>query len=151
MTLETGLTRGMENAQDPLNQNFIEIQQAIRTASFLYDGTGLMESTVQSNYDNAKYSFYRIGNLVLLNMRMSNKTAATTWQTLIAEDKYPIGFKPTQRGDTWNIPLNVQQQNSGTSAMKALITQKTTIFYTTATGNHYISGVYYTDDPMPEA
>ncbi len=152
MVLKTDFTRSQENTQDDLNANFTEIQAAITTANYVCDGLLLMDAAVKSNYDVANYAFYRIGNAVLFNARVSNKVAVTTWQDLIPVGSFPDGFKPSQQNGTWNIPLSVVQQNSGTSAMKAIMTQDPKlIFFSQSTGNHYISGTYYTEDPMPEA
>ena len=150
MDLKTNFVRNQENAQDDLNANFLEISQSASTVTLSHSGTDWIDSSVRNNFDLANYFFMRFGKFVYFNCRISNKAAQTSIADIVTGDKIPAGFTPSMQNDTWSGALSVTQQNSSTFVMKASVAPDRIRFLSQGTGNHYVSGTWCTDDPMPE-
>lgn len=156
MALETGLTRGMENAQDPLNDNFKQLAPLAESRSYTYAGNDQCASEIQATVmPESNINLIRVGNFVMLNARIRLSSANAAIMDVPHVFDIPEGFNLGKfTGESWNVACAVGRHGKLTSTTTnvsylAVVEGAGFNFSSTVSGNHYVSGCWYTDDPMP--
>lgn len=125
---------------------FYDDQQKVAVANF-----ATSDVVTANKVTEASWRYRRTGNLIEVFARINLKAATDTFVL----HKLPDGFKLSADFDdtTWNVPLSTAKAATATSFVaNALVERAGTnsfLFSGNTSGNHYIHGSWYTDDPFP--
>ena len=130
-------------------QTFYEDRQKISVARF---GLSDLDSTSASKFTEASWRYRRTGNQVEFFGRFNFKVAGDSFSTI---HTLPVGFRLSADFDdtSWNVPLSAAKFSSLSTYLAAgFVERMGTNFLkvaSSATGNVYFYGRWYTDDPFP--
>ncbi len=125
---------------------FYDNQQKVAVANFTTSNV-----VTANKVTEASWRYRRMGNLVEVFARINLKAATD----IFTFHKLPDGFKLSADFDdtTWNVPLSTAKAANATNFVaNALVERAGTnsfLFSGNTSGNHYIHGSWYTDDPFP--
>ncbi|MFL0553489.1 hypothetical protein ACH0B4_12200 [Enterococcus hirae] len=114
-------------------------------------GTEDIALTAKEELSEASWRYRRIGDIVEFYGRFKLKEATD----IVNVHELPTGFRlSTDFDDTsWNVPLNIQKAANPTSYVAGAFVERqgTNLLRVggNSSGNHYVSGWWYTDDPFP--
>lgn len=114
-------------------------------------GTEDVTLTAKEELSEASWRYRRIGDIVEFYGRFKLKRATD----IVNVHELPIGFRlSTDFDDTsWNVPLSIQKAANPTSYVAGAFVERqgTNLLRVggNSSGNHYVSGRWYTDDPFP--
>ncbi|PCD97672.1 hypothetical protein [Enterococcus faecium] len=114
-------------------------------------GTEDIALTAKEELSEASWRYRRIGDIIEFYGRFKLKEATD----IVNVHELPTGFRlSTDFDDTsWNVPLNIQKAANPTSYVAGAFVERqgTNLLRVggNSSGNHYVSGWWYTDDPFP--
>ena len=130
-------------------QTFYEDRQKISVARF---GLSDLDSTSAGKFTEASWRYRRTENQVEFFGRFNFKVAGDSFSTI---HTLPVGFRLSADFDdtSWNVPLSAAKFSSLSTYLTAgFVERMGTNFLkvaSSATGNVYFYGRWYTDDPFP--
>lgn len=114
-------------------------------------GTQDVTLTAKDKLTEASWRYRRIGNIIEFYGRFNFKAATD----IVNVQELPVGFRLSSDFDdtSWNVPLNIQKAANPTAYVAGAFVERrgTNLLRigSNSTGNHYVSGRWYTDDPFP--
>lgn len=149
MVLKTDFTRGQENAQDDLNENFIQLSPIIENTirhDYRYDGSGQADATVKSNIDGTQsyIEISRIGDIVYIRGRINLKGSTTS----VLRAKFfdiPEGYRCD-----FNNAVSWSKYGATNPECVAIAERDGLYFMGNQAGNYYFTQSWFTTDAMPK-
>lgn len=146
--MKTDFQRNQENAQDDLNENFKEIEEAITLSNGMLKSHDLEIKIEESTlYKSGTLHFTRIANIVIVDMRIELNGVKVQWKPLL---EYPEGYKPANGA----YPVGVMGSSSYAGQFGYMYTSAGAIqlLLTDTITKGTLGGtlMYTTNDPLPE-
>lgn len=149
--MKTNFERGQLNAQDDLNENFIEIENNFKKNDQTNIATITLATSNTTDFTpESKVIFQRWGQMVVANLYIENKLANFAgWKNLV---QFPEGFHPSSMNSWGGALANKTNRNPALTVYANASGIQVMAPTNTLPAEQECCGtiIYFTNDPFPE-